>query len=76
MKSKKAKSSPDATIYLTSDGTRVMLTKSKQFPIHPNDPEWAKEMRRKSNERECVVRVSDGHELWGYTRENLVPERS
>jgi hypothetical protein len=75
MKKKSAKSAPDATVYLTPDGTRVRVAKGKQFPIHPSDPEWLKEIHRDSNANSIsVIRVSDGHDLWGITKEMLTPE--
>lgn len=74
MKKKSVKATPDSTVYLTKTGIRVRITKGKQFPIHPSDPIWLQEMRRKSNEESVsIVRVSDGHELWGYTKADLTP---
>ncbi len=68
------KTAPDDTVYLTSDGTRVKITKAKQFPSRPDDRDWEKEIRERSNQREAIVRISDGHELWGCKREDLKPE--
>lgn len=77
MKKNANKPVPDSTVYLTKNGTRVRVTKGKQFPVHPADPFWRQEMQRKSNEESiAVVRISDGHELWGYTKADLVVERS
>lgn len=69
----KAKTTPDDTVYLTPDGTRVKITKSKQFPSHPDDPQWRKDLNAIANERGAVVRISDGHELWGCKIEDLKP---
>jgi hypothetical protein len=68
------KTSPDSTIYRTKDGTRVRITKAKQFPINLRDPEWLQEIHRKGNEATQVVRVSDGHALWGIRTDELTPE--
>lgn len=77
MKNKSVKSAPDNTVYLTPDGTRVRVTKGKQFPVCPLDPPWRQEMQRKSNEESVsVVRISDGHALWGYTKADLVLEKA
>ena len=74
MKKKKNKAAPDDTIYLTSNGTRVRIAKRKQYPIRPNDAEWVKEILRKLNEEVEVIRISDGHSLWGLTKDDLTPE--
>ena len=74
MKQKKDKPIPDATVYLTKSGERVRISKSKQFPSHPNDRDWEKELRKQANERLSVIRITDGHELWGITKEDLTPE--
>ena len=68
------KDSPDATVYLTKDGTRVRLTKGKQFPIDLRLPIWMQQIRREANERLDVIRISDGHVLCGCTKEDLIPE--
>jgi hypothetical protein len=68
------KTSPDNTIYRTRAGIRVRITKVKQFPINPRHPEWLQEIHRKGNEATQVVRVSDGHALWGITNDELTPE--
>ena len=70
----KPKESPDNRIYLTKSGERVRITTSKRFPVHPNDPEWRQQMQREMNERPAVVRISDGHELWGCKIEYLTLE--
>jgi hypothetical protein len=61
-------------IYKTKDGTRVRVTKGKQFPVRPLDAPWMKKIREEANNRLVVVRVKDGHELWGYTLDDLMPE--
>ena len=68
------KSVPDDTIYLTTNGTRVRIVRVKQFPIRADDPLWRQEITRNANERMEVVRVSDGHALWGCEIESLKPE--
>jgi len=70
------KAAPDDTIYLTPDGVRVRITKAKQFPIRADDTPWMQELRRKLNEETQVVRVSDGHALWGCEIESLTPEKA
>jgi hypothetical protein len=70
----KPKAAPDATVYLTRDGTRVILAKSKEFPTYAGEPEYMKALRNDPRHI-AVVRISDGHELWGYKMEDLTPEK-
>ncbi len=72
---RKVKTAPDATVYLTPKGERVTIAKTKQFPVHPSEPEWLKEIKTQSNEDEDIVRISDGRRLWGYKREDLTLEK-
>lgn len=74
VKNKTVKAAPDATVYRTADGTRVRITRAKQFPVRGDDPAWLQGIHAKANEAEQVVRVSDGHALWGFTRKDLTPE--
>jgi hypothetical protein len=50
-------------IFRTKDGTRVYLTNGKSHYTRPNDAP-----------NESVVRVKDGHALWGYSRQDLMTE--
>jgi hypothetical protein len=61
-------------IYRTKDGTRVRVTKGRQFPSLPDDPQWRKDLQLKLNDKIEIVRVKDGHALWGYTLDDLIPE--
>ena len=70
----RTKEALDNRIYLTKSGIRVRISRGKQFPVHPGDSELLKEMRRQANERIAVIRISDGHELWGYTLADLTLE--
>lgn len=70
----KPKPIPDDTVYLTKSGDRVKIVKVKQFPVN-DDREWVRQMRRESNERYGVVRISDGHALWGVDINTLTPEK-
>jgi hypothetical protein len=64
----RVKASPDATVYLSPRGERVTIAANKQFhspalvAIGINDS------------GESVVRLSDGHRLWGLTRADLTIE--
>ena len=44
------------------------------FPVHPSDTGWRKELAEQANTRFGVTRISDGHELWGYTVDDLTLE--
>ena len=70
----KPKEAPDNRIYLTKSGIRVRIARGKQFPVHPGDAEWRQQQQREANERIAVIRISDGHELWGYTLADLTLE--
>lgn len=72
-KTVKNKPVPDGRVYLTKDGQRVRISKTKQFPVGNCTREWEKELREKLNEEYEVVRISDGHVLWGYKPEDLTP---
>ncbi len=61
MKTKVEKPAPDGTIYLTPDGTRVMLVERKQSPYRDTSGKIA-------------VRVSDGHRLGTFHIDKLRPE--
>ena len=65
---------PDSRVYRTKSGERVCIAKSKMFPICPADAPWRRQMQAESNERPVVVRISDGHELWGCKIEDLTLE--
>lgn len=34
-----------------------------------------KKIQQDANQRDVVVRIKDGHQLWGYTREDLITEK-
>ena len=68
------KEAPDGRVYLTKSGERVRITKCKMFPVHPSDTGWRKELAEQANTRFGVTRISDGHELWGYTVDDLTLE--
>lgn len=70
----RTKEAPDGRVYLTKSGERVRITTAKRFPVHPGDAEWRRQMQRELNERPAVVRISDGHELWGCKIEDLTLE--
>ena len=70
----RTKEAPDGRVYLTKSGERVRITAAKQFPVHAIGPEWRQQMQRDLNERLVVVRISDGHELWGCKIEDLTLE--
>jgi len=60
-------------LYTTKSGTRVRIAQNKQFPSHPSDPAWQNKMREEANKALRVIRVKDGHELWGCRIEDLTP---
>lgn len=44
-------------------GERVYIAESKQFPSQPG-----------KEKDQMVYRVRDGHALWGYSIDNVIPE--
>ena len=59
-------------IYKTKDGTRVRVVKVKQHPIDGRDRLWLQEIHHELNSGYRVVRIKDGHDLWGICKEDLV----
>jgi hypothetical protein len=57
-------------LYKTKSGDIVRLSKGKQFPVSDHR-EWMREMQRDANNQTVVIRVKDGHELWGYKEADL-----
>jgi hypothetical protein len=51
-------------LYRTKDGTQVRLSVGKQHYTRPNDPPNV-----------AVIRVKDGHELWGCDPKTLLTEQ-
>ena len=64
----------DGKIYRTRDGTRCYLARNRQVPIDPRDPSWLKKIHEDANNEVRVVRIKDGHTLWGVTVDDLVTE--
>ena len=61
-------------IYRTKSGVRVRVTKARQFPVDPSNSKDLQAIHKKSNEGTRVIRIKDGHELWGVKPEDLMPE--
>ncbi len=69
------KSVPDDTIYrLKKTGTRVRIVKPKEFPSHPGDPVWLKEVKSLPSEFLTVAEVKNGHR-WLAKPEEILTEK-
>lgn len=69
------KNIPDDTIFRTKKGTRVRIVKPKEFPVHPDDPAWLKEIKARPRETLTVAEVKNGKRWHGYTLNDLISEK-